>query len=462
MNAKDLALIIALAGSGGGGGGGDGDITKATLAPNFSTSTAYTAGEYVWHSGKLYRFTEDHAAGSWTGTDVEEAPLSAGISELKSAIDDIEEAVITGNSWAELQAIVDKGKAAKLLPVGTQIGDEWINPSNVRYDDPWDVVHHYEDGSMALCKHYAFNDAIGFDAPEAIYYAGDGGLPAGTYYIPIGYAYGNGWVKDAAIYFTLTSAMDAGDQLFIDCGKDNKNDPAGGRSWKVFAKGSTAVKQSGTTAASGTGTELGSTSSANPHRTNGQINAPSRVVYGYGRWSQSAIRQWLNSDAAANAWWTPQNPWDRPSEQHNVRGWLAGQDPDFVAMIKPVDVVTVLNSQEGFENLLETTQDKIFLPALNEWDIAPELAGEGESWDYYEALAAEAGLTGQFQRGQTYEILKKYNVTAKTSAVAVWLRSCIRGSALSAWFGNTSGGVYSNTASYAVRGCPACIIKKST
>ena len=346
MNAKDLALIIALAGSGGGGGGGDGDITKATLAPNFSTSTAYTAGEYVWHSGKLYRFTEDHAAGSWTGTDVEEAPLSAGISELKSAIDDIEEAVITGNSWAELQAIVDKGKAAKLLPVGTQIGDEWINPSNVRYDDPWDVVHHYEDGSMALCKHYAFNDAIGFDAPEAIYYAGDGGLPAGTYYIPIGYAYGNGWVKDAAIYFTLTSAMDAGDQLFIDCGKDNKNDPAGGRSWKVFAKGSTAVKQSGTTAASGTGTELGSTSSANPHRTNGQINAPSRVVYGYGRWSQSAIRQWLNSDAAANAWWTPQNPWDRPSEQHNVRGWLAGQDPDFVAMIKPVDVVTVLNSRK--------------------------------------------------------------------------------------------------------------------
>ena len=384
------------------------------------------------------------------------------INNLKSEIDDIEEAVITGNSWAELQAIVDKGKAAKLLPVGTQIGDEWINPSNVRYDDPWDVVHHYVDGSMALCKHYAFNDAIGFDAPEAIYYAGDDGLPAGTYYITIGYAYGNGWVKDAAIYFTLTSAMDAGDQLFIDCGKDNKNDPAGGRSWKVFAQGGTTAKQSGTTAASGTGTELGSTSSANPHRTNGQINAPSRVVYGYGRWSQSAIRQWLNSDGAANAWWTPQNPWDRPSEQHNVRGWLAGLDPDFVAMIQPVDVVTALNSQEGFEDPLETTQDKIFLPALNEWDIAPELAGEGESWDYYEALAAEAGLTGQFQRGQNYEILKKYNVTAKTSAVYVWLRSCNRGTANYAWYVYTSGYVNNSYAYYARRGCPACIIKPST
>ena len=390
------------------------------------------------------------------------AVLAAELGNLKSEIDEIEEAVITGNSWAELQAIVDKGKAAKLLPVGTQIGDEWINPSNVRYDDPWDVVHHYEDGSVALCKHYAFNDAIGFDAPEAIYYAGDDGLPAGTYYITIGYAYGNGWVKDATIYFTLTSAMDAGDQLFIDCGKDNKNDPAGGRSWKVFAQGGTTAKQSGTTAASGTGTELGSTSSANPHRTNGQVNAPSRVVYGYGRWSQSAIRQWLNSDGAANAWWTPQNPWDRPSEQHNVRGWLAGLDPDFVAMIQPVDVVTALNSQEGFEDPLETTQDKIFLPALNEWDIAPELAGEGESWDYYEALAAEAGLTGQFQRGQTYEILKKYNVTAKTSAFIVWLRSCYRGSASYAWLVFTSGSVSSYTACTAFRGCPACIIKPST
>ena len=388
--------------------------------------------------------------------------MTGTLADLKSEIDEIEEAVITGNSWAELQAIVDKGKAAKLLPVGTQIGDEWINPSNVRYDDPWDVVHHYEDGSMALCKHYAFNDAIGFDAPEAIYYAGDDGLAAGTYYITIGYAYGNGWVKDAAIYFTLTSAMDAGDQLFIDCGKDNKNDPAGGRSWKVFAQGGTTAKQSGTTAASGTGTELGSTSSANPHRTNGQINAPSRVVYGYNRWSQSAIRQWLNSDGAANAWWTPQNPWDRPSEQHNVRGWLAGLDPDFVAMIQPVDVVTALNSQEGFEDPLETTQDKIFLPALNEWDIAPELAGEGESWDYYEALAAEAGLTGQFQRGQTYEILKKYNVTAKTSAVIVWLRSCGRGYAYGAWLVYGSGYVGTGNACYGYRGCPACIIKPST
>ena len=390
------------------------------------------------------------------------AALVGQMGDIKTEITDLERAIISDNRWSDLQAIVDEGRAAAVLPVGTRIDDNWEKAAGTKYEAPWDVVHHYADGSMALCWHYAYPDGINFDAPEAIYYAGEDGLAAGTYYIEIAYKYGDGWLVGNKIYFTLTSAMDAGDQLFIDCGKDNKNDPAGGRSWKVFAQGGTTAKQSGTTAASGTGTELGSTSSANPHRTNGQINAPSRVVYGYGRWSQSAIRQWLNSDGAANAWWTPQNPWDRPSEQHNVRGWLAGLDPDFVAMIQPVDVVTALNSQEGFEDPLETTQDKIFLPALNEWDIAPELAGEGESWDYYEALAAEAGLTGQFQRGQTYEILKKYNVTAKTSAVSVWLRSCYRGNASNAWLVYYSGTVTNYYAYNGIRGCPACIIKPST
>lgn len=112
MNPKDVVLPIALGGAGGGGGGGDADITKATLAPNFSTSTAYTAGDYVWHSGKMYRFTMAHEAGSWTGTDVEEAPLSAGISELKSEIDDF------GDTYAKQDGSYDSmtvGNAKQLV-----------------------------------------------------------------------------------------------------------------------------------------------------------------------------------------------------------------------------------------------------------------------------------------------------------------------------------------------------------
>ena len=56
-----------------------------TLAPDFSTSTAYNAGDYVWYNGTLYRFTANHAAGSWTGTDASAAVIGNDLCDLKSA-----------------------------------------------------------------------------------------------------------------------------------------------------------------------------------------------------------------------------------------------------------------------------------------------------------------------------------------------------------------------------------------
>ena len=41
--------------------------------PVFSTSEDYKSGDTVNYQGLLYRFTSDHAAGAWNGTDVEEA-----------------------------------------------------------------------------------------------------------------------------------------------------------------------------------------------------------------------------------------------------------------------------------------------------------------------------------------------------------------------------------------------------
>lgn len=40
-----------------------------SVAHTFSTSTAYTAGQYVWYEGELYRFNAAHPAGTWIGTD---------------------------------------------------------------------------------------------------------------------------------------------------------------------------------------------------------------------------------------------------------------------------------------------------------------------------------------------------------------------------------------------------------
>ena len=43
--------------------------------PVFSASEAYSKGKVVNYNGKLYKFTADHAAGAWTGSDVEEYSL---------------------------------------------------------------------------------------------------------------------------------------------------------------------------------------------------------------------------------------------------------------------------------------------------------------------------------------------------------------------------------------------------
>lgn len=48
---------------------GDEDMSEIK---EFSSETAYSKGDEVSYSGKLYRFTAAHAVGAWSGTDVEE------------------------------------------------------------------------------------------------------------------------------------------------------------------------------------------------------------------------------------------------------------------------------------------------------------------------------------------------------------------------------------------------------
>jgi len=276
-------------------------------------------------------------------------------------------------------------------------------------------------------------------------------------------AYGDGWKAGHHINFTLAEAMEAGDQLVLNTQTDNKKDPTASMAWNVYAKGSTTSKQNGVTSDSTEGTELGSTSTSGTGYKNGNINAPQVVVYGYGRWSQSAIRQWLNSAAAAGAWWNPQNPWDRPPAQAaTMRGFLACCSPEFVAALDEVEVVTAINTVEGSTEVAETTMDKIFLPSKTQLYMVEQYA-EDEPWDYFEQLAVEAGLSGRFQNHPTvYEVIKRYNLESQSSAVGAWLRSSNRPYASNACYVNTGGYVNGSSAYSAYRGCPACKFKKST
>lgn len=361
-------------------------------------------------------------------------------------------------NWQDIRDIVARGIGKRAFPVGTQIEDDWTATNGTKYTAPWDVMHFPANREMILKWHYAFPDGVAFDAPEAIAYA-ETELPAGTYHIPITAGYGTGWVAGQSIQFTLSKAVPAGGQIYVDCATNNATNPTAGRTLTTYAvKGSTTVLETTTTSNGTDGTLLGAAN--NTGKPNGIINAIQRVVYGYGRWAQSAMRQYLNSTGLKNQWWLPQNPWDRPPSQHSsLNGFLSGFSADFLSVLQEVDVVTAINTVEGSPVDRETTRDKIWLPSLEEMYITPQLSGvEGVPWDYYKELAQEAGLSGKFAQYGTYpELITKSVSTA--SAVYVWLRSAYRGNASHAWIVYPSGYVNDSNACYAHRGAPACKIK---
>lgn len=57
---------------------------ESTIAPEFSDQNTYTAGSYVYKNGVLYRFSSDHTAGAWTGSDAEIVTVGREVTDLKA------------------------------------------------------------------------------------------------------------------------------------------------------------------------------------------------------------------------------------------------------------------------------------------------------------------------------------------------------------------------------------------
>lgn len=59
--------------------------SKSTIAPEFDSSASYTAGQYVYKNGVLYKFTSAHS-GAWTGTDAEEVTVGKELTDLNESV----------------------------------------------------------------------------------------------------------------------------------------------------------------------------------------------------------------------------------------------------------------------------------------------------------------------------------------------------------------------------------------
>ena len=60
-----------------------GKASESTIAPEFDPSGSYTAGQYVYKNGVLYKFTQSHS-GAWTGSDAVAVTVGGEVEETKS------------------------------------------------------------------------------------------------------------------------------------------------------------------------------------------------------------------------------------------------------------------------------------------------------------------------------------------------------------------------------------------
>ena len=191
------------------------------------------------------------------------------------------------------------------------------------------------------------------------------------------------------------------------------------------------------------------------------INDVNVLRYGYDRWSVSAYRQWLNSEAAKGAnWWTSQHLGDvSPTATYtNKPGWLYGFTEEWKAIFKPVKVQTACNTvTDG--GVTDVTYDKFFLPSLEQMYGVPQAAGvEGDYWEYWKD---ETGYTAPNNGSSSAPSnARKIPSVANPSGSAVFvrLRSASRGSSCYVWSVPAGGYLSSNAAYNAYRALPACVI----
>ena len=381
-----------------------------------------------------------------------------GMSSSLGVIARAQTGVVEEMDYNGIKAVVAAGNAPVVFPTGTQLVNTYTAKDGKAYDCPWDVVQpddiaEGETGTtapaMVLQMHYASLEDIQFSAYQAFYVVPEAGLVAGTYNVKMGLDWGTN-VKNGTVYqFTLTKNAPAGARL---TGFYNAPDAAP-TNWKVYVykdQNKSELLETCSVSAGEAGTNLG-TFLAKP---NGNLNGLHPVGYGDNRWWKSAYRQYLNSDAAAGGWWTPQDEWDmKPDQADTVPGFLAGFSDDFKAALTRVKVVTYGNTVTD-DGSAVVTYDKIFLPSLQEIYCSPQVSGEGTGyWPYWKE---RTGAKTPQALWQTYPLRITRDLAQRTVGRYVRLRSAHRGFGTHAFTVYSSGYVGTWSAIGAGRCAPAC------
>ena len=175
-------------------------------------------------------------------------------------------------------------------------------------------------------------------------------------------------------------------------------------------------------------------------------NHKQRVSYGSNKYTESAIRQWLNAGGAAGSFWTSKSNYDlAPSWHSTLAGFRNGLDADFLAAIGETTREVELNTvTDGGGHA--TIADKIFLPSRMEIYGSVETAGhKGLQFQAYVGLADIDRI--------------KYDSTALSTARHWWLRSPKAAhAAFARTVYNTTGALNCSNAGSGFGAAAACVI----
>lgn len=333
------------------------------------------------------------------------------------------------DDFQTVQELVRGGGGKRYFPVGTQFavphsayGGGTIIFDVVDHDgykNPADAEAH----SMTLLIHDCiYGRAV--DASEMLWANnGDAALPAGTYNFTL-YKGGNGGrtEEDGTYQFTTTQPIPVGGgwthskvgNWYATADLYTPANIIGNYITSYDADGATLETGIAVTAGSD-GTSLGTASNDQTDcvHTVGTFNSVMRRAYGSNHWGESAIRQWLNSADAANAWWKRQTIFDLPVSYANVAGFLNGLDPAFLGIVGEVDVVTAYNTiynVDGNKAGTYTTRDKFFLASREELGYGTENnTSESKVFTFYDGAENVDKI--------------KYDISATETARYWWLRS---------------------------------------